>query len=126
MTTAGKAFTGRVVYSERGWEIRGWRPTETPDAEPEYYTAGYAHTFGARTRHMTLDQAKNHVAQQPEVRRAHVEFEVVIPPGEHSLEQLREWIAYEIGANGSISGSNPLVDGALDIVHGSLDVDVVR
>ena len=43
------------------------------------------------------------------------------PP--HSQEELDAWLAYELGATGSISMRNPLATEELEAAFGSIEVD---
>lgn len=51
-----------------------------------------------------------------------VQFAVRVPDVGASMEQIEEWLKYQLGHNGGCSMSNPLVDEDLEAKFGSICV----
>lgn len=53
------------------------------------------------------------------MRRLKVEFEVKLPDGSFTDEQIDEWLRFGFGDSGFMSGNNPLNGSATEPVFGS-------
>jgi len=116
-------MTGKHVESLRGHSIHVWSGADIDAGTVKPFTSAPNGSFDWK-RHATLEDARAFITAQPTLVKVRASFEAYVPVAA-TEEQIEEWIRFELHADGSISGRNPLSRHGLEAIEASID-DIVE
>lgn len=119
-------MTGKQIEASRGYAIHQWSGDDIDAGKVLPFTTAPAHSFDWQ-RHATVEDARACIASAPVLRQVHVSFEAYVPV-DATEKQIKEWVRFELHANSSIGGDNPLSKHGLEAIEVSIDdvVDIDR